>query len=378
MLDDNSPNAAVTADAVMLNRGLVDSGWLECLLAHELFHLNSLDGKITAARNRLVLKRNTTKPIEPSRTALGMLLQLATLLARGGSGLLLTRGFWGAWERSREFLADQYAAQLGQAADLKEFLETEALLYDRPAPYGWLQQNSHPPTELRIEALTGPPTTEAESQAPGATRHPLSRSTLAAVLAVGAIAAISVYALPRLHLQSGRTRAGSLSSASGVAAALAQLTPDQFGIANITSVTCRPTARSAVFDCSWQNAAQTPGRGRWEVYNGALARISQGGDRGSPPTNDTQASQIVAVVLRSRGPATQDARCRQVLVMTGGRAAPESQPPHEYTCEELDNGRPSLDPTTQEPLRELWRWNGDGSVARESIDQIPVAEETVR
>ncbi len=156
VLDDNSPNAAVTADAVMLHRGLVDSGWLECLLAHELFHLNSLDGKITAARNRLVLKRNTTKPIKPARTALGMILQLATLLARGGSGLLLTRGLWGAWDRSREYLADQYAARLGQAADLKEFLETEALLYDRPAPYGWLQQNSHPPTELRIEALTTP------------------------------------------------------------------------------------------------------------------------------------------------------------------------------------------------------------------------------
>lgn len=49
--------------------------------------------------------------------------------------------------------ADAYAAQLGQADELADFLETHALIHDYPIPYIWLTEHTHPPTELRIDKL---------------------------------------------------------------------------------------------------------------------------------------------------------------------------------------------------------------------------------
>lgn len=47
--DVHELNAAVYADTLMLTRGLLDSGYLEPVLAHELGHLNSSDARLTAA-----------------------------------------------------------------------------------------------------------------------------------------------------------------------------------------------------------------------------------------------------------------------------------------------------------------------------------------
>jgi Zn-dependent protease with chaperone function len=80
----------------------------------------------------------------------------ATLrFANGGFGLWLTRPLWGAYWRAREYRADAYAASLGQADELADFLETHTLIHDHPVPFVWLTEETHPPSELRIDRLRG-------------------------------------------------------------------------------------------------------------------------------------------------------------------------------------------------------------------------------
>ncbi len=80
-------------------------------------------------------------------------LARAVRFARGGFGLRITAPFWGSYWREREYLADQYAARLGQAEELADFLEIHALIHDHPVPLIWLTEHTHPPTELRIDRL---------------------------------------------------------------------------------------------------------------------------------------------------------------------------------------------------------------------------------
>ncbi len=143
--DVHDLNASVYADTLMLTRGLLDSGYLEAVLAHELGHLNSSDARLTAALHRL-----TTPP----RRRLRRGLRTISLLATGGLALWVTRAPWGAYWRAREHHADQYAAQLGQAAGLARFLETNALDGDLPVPFLWLTDTRHPPTAHRIDRLS--------------------------------------------------------------------------------------------------------------------------------------------------------------------------------------------------------------------------------
>ncbi|MGA2322127.1 MAG: M48 family metalloprotease [Solirubrobacteraceae bacterium] len=96
--------------------------FLEAVLAHELGHLNSSDARLTAA-----LRRLTTPPRDEVRRG----LRTITLIATGGLVVWLTRAPWGAYWRSREHHADEYAAKLGQAKSLARFLELNALDDDR-------------------------------------------------------------------------------------------------------------------------------------------------------------------------------------------------------------------------------------------------------
>ena len=41
VLDEQSVNAAAYADTLLFTRGLIESGYLEAVLAHELGHLNT-------------------------------------------------------------------------------------------------------------------------------------------------------------------------------------------------------------------------------------------------------------------------------------------------------------------------------------------------
>jgi Zn-dependent protease with chaperone function len=144
VLDTHDLNAAVYADTLILTRGLLESGYLEGVLAHELGHLNTSDARVTAALHRL-----TTPP----RRRMPKGLRLITLIATGALPMWLTRAPWGAYWRVREHEADEYAAKLGQGASLARFLETNALDNDLPVPFMWLTDTSHPHVEHRIDRL---------------------------------------------------------------------------------------------------------------------------------------------------------------------------------------------------------------------------------
>jgi len=87
------------------------------------------------------------------------------VFAKGGLGLRITGPILGRYWRGREYKADQYAASLGQADELADFLEVHALIHDHPVPFIWLTEHTHPPTELRINRLRQ----AAHTQLPAAT-----------------------------------------------------------------------------------------------------------------------------------------------------------------------------------------------------------------
>ncbi len=144
VLDEQTANAAAYADTLMLTRGLIESGHLQGVLAHELGHMNSADARLSAALYRL-----TTPP----RRRLRFPLWALGILVTGEAGLWLMRLPWSAYWRGREFAADRYAASLGQGEALSRFLEQNALLYDLPVPFPWLGEHSHPATEHRLDRL---------------------------------------------------------------------------------------------------------------------------------------------------------------------------------------------------------------------------------
>jgi|ERR1035441_620411 Zn-dependent protease with chaperone function len=144
VIDRSDLNAAAYADTLMVTRGLLESGFLEPVLAHELGHLNSSDGRLTTALHRL-----TTPP----RRRLRFPLRTIGFLASGAFAVWITRTPWASYWRAREFHADQYAARLGQGPALARFLDTNALENDLPIPFMWLTEHSHPWTEHRIDHL---------------------------------------------------------------------------------------------------------------------------------------------------------------------------------------------------------------------------------
>ena len=68
VIDEEIENASACADTLMVSRGLLDSGYLEAVLAHELGHLNTSDSRVTAALNRI-----TTPPYRKMRRGLNTL-----------------------------------------------------------------------------------------------------------------------------------------------------------------------------------------------------------------------------------------------------------------------------------------------------------------
>jgi Zn-dependent protease with chaperone function len=189
VIDSPQPDAAVCGDALMVSRGLLETDYVAAVLAHELGHLASPDARLTTALNRLIMfstpfragaaagrarpqmlvprlqytPREATDvfDLEPDLTQalFGFLrfLFIVSLFAKGGLGLWLTGPVWGRYWREREYHADQYAASLGQAEELADFLEVHALIHDNPIPFLWLTEHTHPPTELRIDRLRPTP-----------------------------------------------------------------------------------------------------------------------------------------------------------------------------------------------------------------------------
>lgn len=170
--DEAEPTAAVRGQALMLSRGLLATPLeLEAVLAHELGHVNTLDGRLTEALGRLVVWGDPVGPgmgyadyIELTAGRGGLVLFGAGRLLRaglrlllyvmgGGVSLLLLQPVWASYWRRREFAADRYAAGLGVGEDLARFLEGHALFFDLPVPFLWLSDHAHPPVELRLDRL---------------------------------------------------------------------------------------------------------------------------------------------------------------------------------------------------------------------------------
>ena len=144
VLDVADINAFAYADSLIVTRGLLESGFLQAVLAHELGHLNSADSRLAAALSRL-----TTAPRTGQRGIAGLIL----FVASGSFALWVTRIAWANYWRAREYAADAYAARLGQAAPLALLLEADVLAGDLPIPYAWIAAHSHPSTEHRIDRL---------------------------------------------------------------------------------------------------------------------------------------------------------------------------------------------------------------------------------
>jgi Zn-dependent protease with chaperone function len=167
VLDDPLPGAAVRGRVVVLNRGLLDSESLAAVLAHELGHANTLDGRLTEALNRLALWDDPLAPARPEHGGEGRaasyeesgggllwsLVRWALRLAGGGCTQRLLNPLWAAHWRAREYAADAYAASLGQTEELARHLTDYELPFDPPQPRLLFNRCEHPPVALRIERL---------------------------------------------------------------------------------------------------------------------------------------------------------------------------------------------------------------------------------
>lgn len=167
VLDDPLPGAAVRGTTVLLSRALIESEALAPILAHELGHADSLDGRITEALNRLTLWGDPLAPArseregeggvgrreEPRGGLLWGLIRWALRLAGGSFAQGLLGPLWAAYWRSREYAADAYAASLGQSEDLARHLADFEQPFDAPQPGLLFKAASHPPVALRIERL---------------------------------------------------------------------------------------------------------------------------------------------------------------------------------------------------------------------------------
>jgi Zn-dependent protease with chaperone function len=125
--ESDDPKAWVYADTLTVTCGLLESGYLQGVLAHELAHLNSSDARLAAALHRL-----TTPPRAQTRRGL---IGTISLFASGGFALRVTRSAWASYWLAREHHADNYADDLGQAAALARFSSTHTLDGDLPVAF---------------------------------------------------------------------------------------------------------------------------------------------------------------------------------------------------------------------------------------------------
>ena len=167
VLDDPLPTAAVRGRALIISRGLLERDSLAAVLAHELGHVDGVDGRLTEALARLVVWADPLGPPnlhgapqppedfrpEPQRSLIWSSLRLFARLAGGGCAEQLLAPLWATHWRAREYAADDHAAQLGQGEDLARHLADFEQPFDAPQPGLLFKAANHPPVALRIERL---------------------------------------------------------------------------------------------------------------------------------------------------------------------------------------------------------------------------------
>lgn len=193
-------NAFVAGRTLYIYRDLFAHAALPAVVAHELGHYNSLDGRLSGAIFGLTLPGGfliTYLLLGVFQWVTYILLLLLVglvvmlfLLARvnvmgvlqsifgvavastryliifavGGVGTAMLRSVWRSYYVEREYAADAYAARMGYAGELIAFFEEE-VLSDVAVP--WDTQPTHPPTTRRIAALG-----QSEARPPGPAAHP--------------------------------------------------------------------------------------------------------------------------------------------------------------------------------------------------------------
>jgi hypothetical protein len=68
VIDEDTPDAGVVGDSLMLSRGLLQTALL-AVLPHELNHIGTLDGRMTLALNRLVIRQAPRPRRDPENAA---------------------------------------------------------------------------------------------------------------------------------------------------------------------------------------------------------------------------------------------------------------------------------------------------------------------
>lgn len=179
-------NAAVSGRTLYIFEELYASRYLPGVIAHELGHYHSLDGRMLLALRSLTVpggflfvyvmlqllqwfayalslalsglvmvifmlfRLRLAGMVGATFSIVMTLLRMVIIFAVGGVGPALLGSFWRNHFIEREYAADTYAAQLGYAADLIAFFERHVLM-DVSIP--WYEQPTHPPSSRRIANL---------------------------------------------------------------------------------------------------------------------------------------------------------------------------------------------------------------------------------
>ncbi|HEV3047075.1 MAG TPA: M48 family metalloprotease [Solirubrobacteraceae bacterium] len=159
--EDPDRNASAYASSLRVTRGLLESPHAAAVIAHELGHLRTSDAHLTSALNLLLLKPMDTPAVRPLWS---LAFRGLAWFASGQAVLTLTANAWEAYWRSREFAADDYAAQLGQAHALAQSLTLDSLPFERPIRAMRFSRATHPYTKPRIARLHEHPTRQGDQQ----------------------------------------------------------------------------------------------------------------------------------------------------------------------------------------------------------------------
>jgi len=148
-------NAAAYASTMRVDRGLLESPYaIAAVIAHELGHLNSSDGRLASAVRLMLLKEMRTPALYPLWSL--PFRGLAWFMS-GEAVLSFMVNPWEMYWRSREFAADQYAARLGQGPALASTLERDSMPYERSIPRMRYSRATHPYTKQRVAKLRAQP-----------------------------------------------------------------------------------------------------------------------------------------------------------------------------------------------------------------------------
>ncbi len=143
VVDTNDKFAFVRGRALILSRGLVESGSLAPVLAHELGHACSIDGRLIQALDRLVLwgdplvrarDEDTRREYGGMAALVAGALRWIVRVAGGSLTLRLMSPLWARYWRKRERAADEYAVALGQGPALAQYLKDWEQPKERPHP----------------------------------------------------------------------------------------------------------------------------------------------------------------------------------------------------------------------------------------------------